>query len=212
MSSDQMVSGEVVIYVLLILIAVIGTACSLFLCWIIVDMKVWNDFNRLIFAMTAFDVLYFICFANPNVVIDYRDSEAGYDIGIAMYICSLVGGISSYIISSYISFSVVHLLLFIEVFDIKKWRVFLIALIIVPNIIWVVVTIIGYETGPNTTLLDVGYKLTSIFRLMCVAFNTISYFVTVLKVKEIYRTAAAQNRETNRQENAIITITERLKW
>jgi hypothetical protein len=209
-----MIQGELLIYISFIIISFVGSICSFLLCWVIWDMKIWNDFNQLIFFMTLADFIYFICYPNANVIIDYRGNEVGFYFGVCMYIGELIGGISSYIISSFISFSVVHLLHFVEVFDIKSWRKVLIAIVIIPNIIWVSITIAGYaNNGPkHDILLDVGYKMTSIFRLICVAFNVISYAITYFKVQDIYKTAARENRETNRQENAIITIVDRLKW
>jgi hypothetical protein len=196
--------AESIFVVITVLVAFIGVITSLILMWLIKDMGSTHDFNTLIYYMTAFDLVYFAlgwCQALPN-------DRQTQPIADWVNIFQLAGGTASYIISSYISFLIVHLLLTYKVWDLRKWKNALICIVIAPNAIWMTLSFVGLITGERSLFL-LGVSLSVYIRLIPIIFNVICYIISKIKVAS---TTATKGSIKSPQETAISVLVERLKW
>ena len=205
-----MVKASFIIYFIVdILVCAVGSLCSLILLMLIWDMTVWGDYIKLIFAMTATQLVYdvFIC---TDVI--FPASFTGFEPSAAWaIIIQLLGGVSSFLISSVISYVVLYVIVKRQTFSVKKNIYIISAFILVPNIVWMALAIKGiYFTQPqNDEMAIIGFELTVFIRLACIVFNVCNYLACYFRIKRM----KSLNADTmSNQEKALITLVDRLLW
>lgn len=199
-------AADTLFVVVLILVCIVGVSTSWVLMWLINDLQARHDFNRLIFYMAAFDAIYYLFYLCGLFNLP-GSSQSLKTTSTLLNIVQLVGGTASYIISGYISFLVVNLLVYSKVWNIKKWAPLLVALVVVPNIIWVTITLVGLFSN-NKPLEFLGLNISVYIRLIPILFNIVCYIISRIKVAE----TNSKRRIKSPQEIAIGVLVDRLKY
>ncbi len=140
----ELSGGQLILTITCIYVTIIGSLCTLLLMVLIIDQNVWNDFTKLVFLMTVTQFVY-----------DIFITSFAYDEGIWISIICLIGGVSSFLISTLISYSVFFVLYTAKILKLKKWRSLLALIVIIPNVAIAAVILQAFYTS-NLKLLLVG--------------------------------------------------------
>jgi hypothetical protein len=147
-------------------VAVVGSVCSFSLLLIIIDRGQWTDHSRFVFYMTlsqfVYDILFFTQACNSFTCNN-------------LSLVAVTGEVISFILSCQLQFIVFYLLKFKTVFSCSTYKYVLIAIVILPNILWLGL-FLGGLYGGNIIVAQTGLAISIWLRVVCIVFNFVAYF------------------------------------
>jgi hypothetical protein len=191
------------VYVSLNLITtVLGSFASLFTILLIYRMGVKTGHVKLVLTMSIFQLMYDVTFFFSNV-------DCGYYISVVANIFQVLGGIAGSLVSNWIAFIALYIILYRRKFDIFGHYLKILASCMVPGLVDVVIFLVATcpEDAQNDELLDVSildyyYYL----RIGSICLNFIFVFVACYKVDLM----SSKTSNKSEQEIAIRTLARRL--
>jgi hypothetical protein len=144
--------GKVVVFFTAILVITVGIAAGLVLIYLIIAMKRKTDFSILVFCMTFCQLITDAL--SPFFALD-PDINSSL---IVVRTVSLSFALISFTISTVISYTVFHVLYFKVLFELRKWYIGVIFLVLSPSVSLIVFTIYGLNSQDSShTLKDVTF-------------------------------------------------------
>ncbi len=215
-----MISSVRIFEIVALLVVCIGSFFSLSLMAIIIDMNIWTDYIKLIFAMTLFQFIFdaLLCSDLLGYAVDTK-------IGAIIESIILLGGTTSFTISCIVSFTVFHVLYYKHALDMKKWRPTFISIVSLINISWFSPVIVGILSEKK--LIFVGFMMTTGYRLVAIILNFTFYLVNYSIVRGMRASASSSSSSilsklccvsapmtkiTSEQERAMLALVDRMKW
>jgi len=166
-------------------------------------------------------VFLFIHFAflfSPALTLSGTSRMSNYYI-IILNILDAFGGTCSYIVSAIISYAVTYLMIYKKIFDIKKYKYVLTSVVLLPNLIWLPFCLIALDPrykgelyNTKFTYFEMGYYISTLLRLLPVAFNIICYVVNVFMMRKMINPLQNKLGKSKKHETAIASLVGRLKW
>jgi hypothetical protein len=163
-----MLSGIEIVQVAAIVAFVVGSLSSSMLVYLTLDIKVWNSFHRMIFWMSATQLMYDLL--QPSFSFPLKDSW------YAVLIC-LVFGVTSFLISTLLGFSVLYVLYFKTIFNFRKWWLPLAIFIAGPNIVMVTIVIVGFYKN-DAVMYTNGFDIATYLRIICLFINLLLFLAS----------------------------------
>ena len=136
-----------------IAISAVGALCSLLMLLLIIDLKRWTDYNRILFALSLAQLCFDLCLLTSKnrdtLVMEIRtarfDSGGRYDVDNKAYESYILGDLLKNsavngvcLISNVLSFTVVYIVSYSRAFPLRRWSLTIATAIIlvsvVPNI------------------------------------------------------------------------------
>lgn len=192
--------GVLTIEIVTIYVSIIGSLASLVLLLLVLDLKIWNDFIRMIYFMTVSQFIYDVlisCFSFP--------------LGPWVEVICYMGAVSSFIISTMIAFSVLHVLYYKSIFNLKRfWWVWAV-LVFVPNSIIFILLIHGFYVR-DESLVRFGQDLVTYIRLFCLLLNLIFFALCKYQTCLIYNYFLDRNIPLSNSSIAMQVLINRLKY
>lgn len=175
-------SNQHQVFVSLVLVAaVVGIVCDLFMMYLIRKMKAWNGHILLILTITVFQLLYDVSFF-PAVV-----NTGYYNLFLTASVCQFVGGIASSIFSNCVAFVALYVVYYKKAFDIFKYYYISLVLALLPcaaiSIVFLLVSL-SHNSSLLNQISPMQYTYTDV-RLGSIALNFIFSFMTFYFIKQM---------------------------
>jgi hypothetical protein len=201
-----------------IIVVIIGSSASALLVWIIFTLNVWNDFNLLIIWMAALLFFHFAFLFSPALILSGSATATDTEVMLFNMIDAL-GGTCSFMVSAIMSYAVTYLMIRKSIFEIKKYKFVIICVVLLPNLIWLPLCLMGFaeryrhsEILPGFTHFELGYYISTLLRLVPVAFNIVCYIIDLIYMKKMFNPLQSNTVRSKRNESAIAKLVGRLKW
>jgi hypothetical protein len=197
-----------IIFIIHILVTIVGVTCLLTLLWLLSKVQA-NSFNRLLYYMSAFSLIPFIVLFNTDVYLSEPYSLEIFDFWLVTSSMFWAGWLASYTVSALISFMLVQLIVFNNIFDIDKHKYILIAIVLGPISICFTLILIGlFGKTRNMTLFFNAYNSLNYLIFIPMTFNIVSYIVCRHKVNNMTSNLLIKHESSA----AIISLMSRYKY
>jgi hypothetical protein len=175
--------------------SVMGSVFSVLLLWVIRSMDKWNDFNWLMYYLTLCQLLY-------DGLMWYSVYLEGIPF-LAVQVVCIFGSVTSFLLSTVISYITVHAFLNRQSLQPLKWSEYklrLLAVTVVINLIWMIPF---FMTESNAVALPISIYL----RLILVFMNCVFHFLATYMVNKL-----TSNRVQTDMDKSMISTVSKFKY
>ncbi len=121
-------------------------------------------------------------------------------------------GVTSFFLSSILSFSILYVLKYYKVLNVFEWKKTCIACSFGMNIMWVPIVLAGAYANPlNISLMQAGFQVSTWLRVFPIVFNLLAYIASKILVSGMSSQRSSRNGPS-KEELAIIRLVDQMKW